>query len=352
MASASRESPTAAISSETRAALTPVPPELRRAILDAPRTPESLRRAEELVPALREIEMANPPPAPPPGSLRVAAWNLQQCHFPEAAAAILAGAEAGLVLASEVDIGLRRTGQRHNAGLLAERLGDLAGVPHGYAAGVEFFELLATGGATGSDGGGGENRLGFHANAWLTRLAARRPALIRLPSETDWFVNPRRNQRRLGGRMALAGTFRLAGGEFVAVSVHLESDAGPEGRGRQMAALLSAVDGYADGRPVIIGGDFNTGARHPEFDFRGETLFREAEARGYRWDEFNTGTPTSRKSLVVNAVQQDRARYDWFFARGLSGSAPAVIPAVGPDGAPISDHDAIAVTIHLPGGQA
>ncbi|WP_246693431.1 MULTISPECIES: hypothetical protein [unclassified Mesorhizobium] len=40
-------------------------------------------------------------------------------------------------------------------------------------------------------------------------------------------------------------------------------------------------------------------------------------------------------------------RIDWFFTRGLAASAPAVPPAVLPDGSPSSDHEALTVTVRL-----
>lgn len=324
--------------------LSPVPAETKSRILAMPPSREAHERASTLVPALREIECRDPSTAyAGAGLLRLAAWNLQHAHFPEASADLLARNRIDLALLTEVDIGVRRSGQRHTIADMAARMGG----DFGYAVGVEFYELLATDGISGPPGGDSPNRIGFHGNGWITRLPAGRPAIIRLREEADWFVNPRRNQRRVGGRMAVAGTFPLGGGEFVAAAVHLESDTDQAGRRRQMEELLAALERYAEGRPVVIGGDFNAGARHPEFDPMTEGLFDAATTHGYEWRDANTRQPTSRRSLVTNAVQQDRARYDWFFVRGLTAADPGVAPAVDERGTPLSDHDAIVLTIRF-----
>ena len=42
------------------------------------------------------------------------------------------------------------------------------------------------------------------------------------------------------------------------VSVHYESHTGPDDRLEQTRVLLDAIDRHFPGRPVLIGGDFNT----------------------------------------------------------------------------------------------
>lgn len=326
----------------------PLSLQARKRILNEPPTEETLERAWCETDALREVELRNPPAIVPPRSIRMAAWNLQQSHFPEEEAMVLAAAKCDLALLTEIDVGLRRSGQRHGLKIMARTLERETGRNYGRGMGVEFLELIATDNLfnpTGKDGG---NSLGFHGNGWLSRLPARRPFLARLPAEADWFVKPRRNQRRIGGRVAVAATFSLAGGDFVAASVHLESDTDPAGRRRQMRRLLDDLDAYAMGLPVVVGGDFNAGAGVPGFDHAAEGLFAEAAEHGYDWHRANTLQPTSRPSRVANLARQNRARYDWFFVRGLEASDPAVIPAVDEHGEAISDHDAIAVTLSLP----
>ncbi|WP_156384749.1 hypothetical protein [Devosia sp. Root413D1] len=67
--------------------------------------------------------------------LTVAAWNLERCYNVEKSAAVLQREGAELVLLSEVDNGMARTGQRHTSRDIAVELG------MNYAFGVEFLEL-------------------------------------------------------------------------------------------------------------------------------------------------------------------------------------------------------------------
>lgn len=319
--------------------LTPVAPKRRRAMLAAAGNSAEHAHLHAQVAAFGEVALAGFPERPlPPGPLRVAAWNVQQCHFPLRSGRLLAAHGFDIVLLSELDVGMRRTGQHDSIRLLAEAQ------RHGHAFGLEFLELTAPASPFHPTRSVEANLHGFHGNGLTAAAQPSAVGLIHLPSEADWFSAPRRGQHRLGGRMALAARFARAGGSIVVVSVHLESDTGPAGRGRQMAHLLEAVDAFAAGDPVLIGGDFNAGARHPHRDHRDEPLFDIARDHGYAWEDFNLSAPTSRHSLVPNAAQQADAHYDWFFARGLVGTALRIVPALDGD-TPLSDHELIAVTI-------
>jgi endonuclease/exonuclease/phosphatase family metal-dependent hydrolase len=266
-----------------------------------------------------------------PERLRVGAWNAQQCHWASDSARLLGRQNLDLVLLSELDIGMRRTGQLNTPEHLARAL------DKGFGFAVEFVELTANGGSGDRDG--------LHGNGFLVGPTPRQVKLVRLGSEADWFNQPRRNQHRVGGRVALMAAFAWGATELIAVSVHLESDANEAGRARQMTELLSAVDGFAAGRPVLIGGDFNTGARHPTLEFRTESLFAVAESFGFDWIACNARGSTTRVSRVANALPQDRAHYDWFFTRQLVASDPEIVPAVDAAGRALSDHELITLTI-------
>ena len=131
-------------------------------------------------------------------------------------------------------------------------------------------------------------------------------------------------------------------------------------------ALLAAVDAYAPGRPAVVGGDLNTHTfsisrrQDPERVRRAlaedpdrlrqpmgyEPLFALAEARGFDWRSCNAlGTSTQRTQQGRGAL-----KLDWFLTRGLRATDPEVIAAVDRSaGSPLSDHEAIAVTVE-PGG--
>ncbi|HET6305045.1 MAG TPA: endonuclease, partial [Myxococcota bacterium] len=164
--------------------------------------------------------------------------------------------------------------------------------------------------------------------------------------------------------IAVLAKLRVAGAELALASVHLESHADPSFRAEQMGNLLAALDDYAPGAPALVGGDVNShslGRRHfrdrewlrraLEEDpgrlarpVRHEPLFAAAERAGFDWRHGNAEESTERRREPPPSAR-GTLKLDWFFARGLSASDPAVIPAVDAAGAALSDHDAIAVTV-------
>ncbi|MFQ6018461.1 MAG: endonuclease/exonuclease/phosphatase family protein [Kiloniellaceae bacterium] len=306
------------------------------------------------------IELGRPPrPVAPAGTpLRVAFWNAERCKHLDDSAALLRRAAAEVNLLCEMDLGMARSGQAHTTRELAERMG------HGYAFAIEFIELGLGNAPERRRHAGARNSAGLHGAAILSRHALERPALIRLERDGDWFDGSR-GERRVGGRIALAARLPLAGASVTVVSVHLESHGDPDQRADQTARLLGAVDRYADGGPVVIGGDFNTNSapRNLAADPAArrallaedatrlvdpvpyEPLFQVAAAAGYDWHACNAPGPTVR-SGTDGAAAPPLGKLDWFFARGLRASDPAMVPAVAEDGVTaISDHELLAVSI-------
>lgn len=323
------------VSTTLVSALTPVPCDCRARLAEIAAPTVRLRRvAERRIPALRQIALhpfpdTSAPHHNPCRALRVGAWNAQRCHFGRDSAALLRGAALDITLLTELDIGMGRTGQRHTVAELAAAQG------HGALYAPEFLELPKA----------AENDRGWHCNAITARFAPREVVLIRLPDLADWFIAPRRGQRRLGGRVALAARFGQGADAVVVCAVHLESDTDGKGRLAQLAVLLDRLDCFAMGDPVLIGGDLNAGAGDAGRDTLTDPLFAEAHRRGYDWDGLNAPGPTSRISRVTNARQQNTARYDWFLGRGLRGIDPTTLAATDTAGQAISDHDLIAVTV-------
>ena len=279
-----------------------------------------------------------------PKEVGIAAWNMERCLFPEASAAHLAPHHPGIVLLSEVDYGMSRTGQRNTAADMAEGLG-----MH-YAYGVEFFELGLGGPTERKYCTDDFNSLGFHGNGILSAVPFESATLIRLDDHGHWFT-PDQNaadpeQPRLGGRMAVAAIVPTEGGLLCVASTHLESNAGVEHRGAQFDRLMDALDDFAPGLPVVVGGDLNTGNHlPPDYDWQQETLFDAARARGYSWDLTPEGV-TTRASLIT-PHQTRRMKLDWFCARDVSGHAGPLVKSLGPDGTPLSDHECVFATLHL-----
>ena len=80
-----------------------------------------------------------------------------------------------------------------------------------------------------------------------------------------------------------------------------------------------------------------------------EPMFQELRGRGYDWESCNLMGAHTQRTRPDGTPREPLGRIDWFFSRGLKCYDPAVIPAVDQGGAAISDHEALAVTIQLPG---
>ncbi len=320
-------------------------------------------RLPAVSPAQRAAFLAMPEDAPPPwdevpaldsieiggvaargirssSAIRVAAWNLERCLYPDESARILARSGADLTLLTEMDIGMRRSGQVHTIGRVAARLGQR------YAYGLEFLELDSMPPPAGFASVGSGDTEGFHGNGLVSALPFENPVIIRLDPVMDWFCHlPPGQRRKLGARMGIAATFRVGDARFVACSVHLEYRCDGAGRALQMRNLLDALDAYADGLPVIVGGDLNTPTPAGPPDHPAEPLFATAKSLGYDWLACNTGRPTTRTSVWT--PNKGNHQLDWFCTRGLTARDPLVIPAIGEDGDILSDHELISVLIDI-----
>lgn len=340
--------------------LTHVPVAVRNAMRDGPRDSATHLRHAAAIPALGEIEIGGKASRESAGeSLTVMAWNVERLRHVDAIAATIAGQAPDVVLLSEVDKGMARSGNGHLLSRLADRLG------HAFAYGVEFLELGTGNETEQAANGGAENAEGFHGNAITSAVPLQRPFLIRLDAAGAWFL-PEHGQPRVGGRMALGGQVMAGDRRVTVVSVHLENRTTPAGRADQTRHLLDAIDRYDAEAPVLIGGDFNTlTATYPERNDdpaawrkriaaepdrlmcpdRHEPLFAIMAERGYDWRDANAfDKPTQRRAA---GDLTPAGHIDWFFTRGLSASAPATLPAVLPDGSPSADHEALVVTVRL-----
>lgn len=325
----------------TVARLTRVAAERRAEFAAMPAERSEHARAHATVPALRQIEIGGEAASVgPSATIRVAAWNLERGLYPDLAADALRRAGADLALLSELDCGMLRTGQRHVAADIATRLGQQ------YAYGLEFLELGTVPPPPGRPAAGTGNEQGFHGNAILTGLDLADPALIRLDEVGDWFVDPWKGHKRIGNRMALAATVCAGAFRFIACAVHLENRTDGMGRAAQMHTLLDALDGLADGLPVLIGGDLNTRVEPGRHDDAAEPLFALAARRGYMVAECNRAGITTRSSVWNR--RESFPQLDWFLARGLSVSEPAIAPALAPDGTVLSDHEMILLSVAPP----
>ncbi|MDK1384069.1 endonuclease [Sinorhizobium sp. 8-89] len=287
---------------------------------------------------MNTLEIGGAPPAREPLAFpfTVAAWNLERCLFPEESAAHLDATGASLVLLSEMDNGMARTGQRHPTAEIAVALGMQ------YAYGVEFIEL-----GLGSDTErefckDGFNEKGFHGNALLAAAPFNRPFMLRLWGERLWFMDGG-DQPRVGERLAIGAVIETRAGPFVAISTHLESATTAAYRERQVKELIDALDATFPGLPVLIGGDLNSG-NHIGGDFEAEGLFAMSAERGFTRHGGPIDGMTTRPSLITRWPKR-AMKLDWFLARGLKIGKSHIIPSPDSSGRPLSDHDLITCVV-------
>jgi endonuclease/exonuclease/phosphatase family metal-dependent hydrolase len=322
-------------------------------------------------------------------ALRAVAWNIQRgARLDDLLRTVVAPpfATADLVFLSEVDVGLGRSRNRNVARELAESLG------MSYAFGVSYLALTDD---FGDDAGGVENTLALSGGAILSRYPIGRVENIDLPELRDKFHS---SEKRLGKKRALLAEIALPDGPLAVAACHLDSNASPAQRARQLGAVLDSVDRSGVPR-ALIGGDFNTStydisstlalARDllhkllitgfratvdqyltPEKHYE-RPVFELLRARDFAVEGFNdraAGTyfydltdpyilNRSQKlvgrlltRLLVRLLRPWNgcvpARLDWFAGRHLTPVAATVErPRPAADGRPLSDHSAVIVDV-------
>lgn len=324
-----------------------VTPEQRARILGAPRTVASHRALMADLPAMTAVQTGGTASQPQlDAMLSVVAWNVERCLFPEASAALLAAYAPDIVLLSEVDHGMARTAQRHTTAAMAQAMG------MAYGFGVEFHELDLGGPTERPFCTDDFNAHGWHGNAILSRAPFSRIMLLRLDDHGHWFsaeeLDADPDQPRVGGRMALLAVLPTAAGEICVVSTHLESNADAKHRAGQFAQLLDQIETFAPALPVLIGGDLNSGNHAPPaFDWRSETLFQAAIARGYDWSATPEGMTTRPSLITPHPARQ--MKLDWIGTRQMQAQNSALIAALDPQGKALSDHDAVWARVKISG---
>jgi len=325
-------------------ALQTVSPADRARILVAPRTSDAHRALLASLPGLNAVQCGGEASAQQlPATFPLIAWNVERCLFPEDSAAHLSEIAPQIVLLSEMDHGMARTKQRHTTADMAQALGMT------YAFGVEFFEMDLGGETERAFCDDDFNARGWHGNAIVSAVPFDKVTMIRLDDHGHWFTPDAggdAGQPRVGGRNAIAAVVPTAKGPLCVVSTHLESNADGVHRAKQFDLLMAKIDAFAPGLPVVIGGDLNTGNHlPPDFDWRGEALFANAEAKGYDWS-FTADGMTTRPSLITRHPTR-QMKLDWICGRGVACLSKGVLPSVDSNGRPLSDHDAVFAGISI-----
>lgn len=328
-------------------------------------------------------------PAPTRPSYRFVAWNLERgIQFDGQLDAFQNHAylrSGDVFLLTETDVGMARTRNRAVVQELAARLKmHFAFVP---------CYLNLTKGSGVEPEMEGENTLGLHGNAILSRYPIRNVRPIHLKNGIDKMAG---REKRLGRQTALAAEIAFPNYRATAVSVHLDANSSQRHRAEQMRQVLNAV---AADHPVILGGDWNTTTYnssravtailgfwlrvfmgvdnvirnhylHPERYFE-RGLFTMLEARGYdfqrcnlpgeRTISYDSNDPKTRKILgewvpafcfpfmrwaLRNHGGACPLKIDWFATRGARAENPFVVHDLREGrSVPLSDHDAIGIDV-------
>ena len=320
---------------------------------------------------------------------RVVAWNLERGIEYEGQLAEFRNhpylSSADIFLLTETDVGMARSGNRNVARELARELGlDYAFAP--------CYLNLSKGAGIESEAAG-DNEMGLHGNAILSRYPILNPRSIALGNGRD---KMRGREKRLGQQTAVVADIDLPGLEVTVCSVHLDAQSSQRHRRDQMAA---AIEGLPPSGPTLIGGDWNTttfnssraltailgywvrvmlGARNTirnhflrPYTYFERELFHLLDERAFDWrgpnllDErttsYDVDDAKTHKNLRewVPAWCFDFIRWalrefdgkcplkiDWFAARELRTDAPVVLHEFreGRE-SPLSDHDAIGIDL-------
>jgi len=191
---------------------------------------------------------------PTDAPLRAVAWNVERGKRFSALLGVLGGEpllrDADLLLLTEVDIGMGRSGNRNVPRALAEAL-DM-----GYV--FANYHLVLAPGDSAERHHGEDNTLGLHGAALLTRLPVQRFWAVALPEFTDKFHSL---EKRLGSKRALLCELALPDGPLLVVVVHLDPFAPPNHRAAQLKIVVDAIERTGIHR-VLLGGDLNTNTYH------------------------------------------------------------------------------------------
>jgi endonuclease/exonuclease/phosphatase family metal-dependent hydrolase len=327
--------------------------------------------------------------APAGARYRILAWNIERgTQFEGQLEAFRSHPylkTCDVLLITEADAGMARSGNRMVAEALARELG---------MAQVFAPCYIALGKGSGVERDvEGDNSLGLHGNAILSRYPIRDIQLIPLDNGVDKMAH---REKRLGRQAAVAARIDFPNLSLRAVSVHLDAQSTQRHRREQMRAVLDAT---APDLPVVLGGDWNTSTYdsshafrailgfwlrvmmgvdhvirnhylHPERRFE-RGLFRLLSDRGFEYTRSNcmgehticydvcdpraTGSlrewvPQWCFAFIHWALRNHGGRcpmkLDWFATRGLRVENPVVIHDLreGRD-APLSDHDAVGVDV-------
>jgi endonuclease/exonuclease/phosphatase family metal-dependent hydrolase len=321
-------------------------------------------------------------------SIHAVAWNIERGIRTDSVIRFLrqhpALASADVLLLSELDWGMARTGNRFVARQMAASLG------MSYVFAPCYVAL--TKGAGLEKHVEGENQESLHGNAVLSRYPMRSVHSLALPNGKDKMKGA---EKRIGSQRAIVADIQHPLGVFRAVSLHLDAHSSQRHRHLQMRRVLDHIETLQPKLPVLIGGDWNTtthnasralysilgyfrrvmmGVGHvvaehypyPDRWFE-RRLFHELQVHGYNYRDLNNaGECTLHYNVADIAANLNMGEWvpnwcfwfinwalkqtggscsmklDWFAGRRIHRTAiPQVVAALCDDNGPVSDHDPI-----------
>ncbi len=327
-------------------------------------------------------------------SIRAVAWNIERGLCADGVIRILEHhpmlQSADVLLLSELDWGMARTGNRFVAHEIASAL-------HMNYAFAPCYVAL-TKGAGVEKQSAGENAESLHGNALMSAHPMRQVHSLALPNGKDKMKGA---EKRIGTQRAVIADIEHPKGSFRAVSLHLDAHSSQRHRYLQMRRVLDHLGALNPKLPVLIGGDWNTtthdasralysiigyfrrvlmGIRnvvtnhypHPDRWFE-RRMFRELERRGYTYRDlnrpgectlhYNVSDITANLNMgewvprwcfwFINwALERTGGRcsmkLDWFAGTGIQPDAPAkAIAGLEENGRPVSDHDPIVLAFKV-----
>ncbi|MCA1628761.1 MAG: endonuclease/exonuclease/phosphatase family protein [Acidobacteria bacterium] len=339
---------------------------------------------------VRENSAVGNPGAPPPNHdfVRATAWNIERGKRLAGIVSALRShpvlRSSDVLLLTELDYGMARTGNRFVAREIAEELG------MNYAFAPCYVALNKGSGLESRVEG--ENTQALHGNALFSRFPVRRAHSLALPNGKDKMSG---KEKRLGSQRAVVADVEHPLGAFRAVSLHLDAHSTQAHRALQMRLVLEHVASLGPQLPTLVGGDWNTTTYnsrratyailgyfrrvamgvsrvveqhypHPDRWFE-RRLFREIERRGFSYRELNAaGAGTLHydvTDVATNSGMRDwvpgwcfpfidwalaqhggrcSLKLDWFAGRGIEpASEPRVVNDLRDDAGALSDHDPI-----------
>jgi endonuclease/exonuclease/phosphatase family metal-dependent hydrolase len=179
---------------------------------------------------------------------RIAAWNLERgIHFNGQLESFQQDSylsSSDVLLLTETDVGMARSGNRNIARDLARELGM-------YYAFSPCYINLAKGSGVEYDAEG-TNESGLHGNAILSRYPLSHVRSVFLKNGKDKMKG---REKRLGQQTAVVAEVEFPDRPVTMAAVHLDANSSQRHRADQMADVLAAIAGCSR---AVIGGDWNT----------------------------------------------------------------------------------------------